>query len=317
MAYEAAKPLVSILIPCYNAERWIQQCIKSALEQDYPNKEVIVIDDGSTDGSVRIIEAFGNRVQFEPGPHAGGNAVRNRLTALARGEWLQYLDADDYLLPGKLASQVARIMECGGVVDVVYSPVLCENVFRPGVTIKTNIYPGDSLLNFIRWEPFQTTGMLFRREAVLRVGGWKPDQPCCQEHELLLRLLTAGCRCEACTAVGSIYRFQGEDSVSRRDPLRTIRVRMDLTDRLVQLVESTGGLTTAHQKILFTARMESARSAYARDPELAEQFCKKAFEGGGRLVSSPALPIHYQLLLRILGFRTAERIEDLRRSRRR
>src|SRR5262249_50368883 len=106
---ETSLPLVSILIPCYNAEQWIGNCIRSALEQDYPNKEVIVLDDGSTDGSLKVVESFRNRIAIHPGPHAGANAARNRLTALAGGEWLQYLDADDHLLQGKLASQVRAL----------------------------------------------------------------------------------------------------------------------------------------------------------------------------------------------------------------
>ena len=99
-------PLVSILIPCFNAERWIAQAIESALAQTWPEKEVIVVDDGSTDRSLDVIRRFDGRIRWETGPNRGGNAARNRLLELARGDWLQYLDADDYLLPEKVARQV-------------------------------------------------------------------------------------------------------------------------------------------------------------------------------------------------------------------
>ena len=62
------QPLVSILIPCYNAERWVGQAIESALAQTWPNKEVIVVDDGSTDGSRAVIESYGDRIRHEFGP---------------------------------------------------------------------------------------------------------------------------------------------------------------------------------------------------------------------------------------------------------
>ena len=91
--------LVSILIPCYNAERWIAQAIESALAQTWSEKEVIVVDDGSTDHSLEVIRQFDGRISWETGLNRGGNAARNRLLELARGEWLQYLDADDYLRP--------------------------------------------------------------------------------------------------------------------------------------------------------------------------------------------------------------------------
>src|SRR5688500_17394389 len=97
--------MISILIPCFNAERWIGQAIESALTQSWRAVEIIVVDDGSTDGSLAIIKRFGDRVRWETGANQGGNVARNRLLALARGEWVQYLDADDYLLPNKVRDQ--------------------------------------------------------------------------------------------------------------------------------------------------------------------------------------------------------------------
>jgi glycosyltransferase involved in cell wall biosynthesis len=64
-------PLVSIIIPCYNAEEYVSEAIESALRQTYSNKEVIVIDDGSTDGSLDVIRSFGSRVRWETGPNSG------------------------------------------------------------------------------------------------------------------------------------------------------------------------------------------------------------------------------------------------------
>ena len=115
--------LVSILIPCYNAERWVAQAIESALAQTWSEKEIIVVDDGSRDGSLDVIKSFGNQIRWETGPNRGGNVTRNRLLELARGEWLQYLDADDYLLPPKVERQVTFLREYPAC-DVVYSPVL-------------------------------------------------------------------------------------------------------------------------------------------------------------------------------------------------
>ena len=71
--------LVSILIPCYNAERWIAAAIESALEQTWPRKEVIVVDDGSTDHSLSIIKRYGEEIRWETGPNGGGNVARNRF----------------------------------------------------------------------------------------------------------------------------------------------------------------------------------------------------------------------------------------------
>ena len=101
--------LVSIIIPCYNAERFIGRAIQSALNQTYPHCEIIVIDDGSTDGSLRAITAFGHGVRWETGPNQGGCAARNRGIAIARGIFYQFLDADDLIHPDKISIQLRQI----------------------------------------------------------------------------------------------------------------------------------------------------------------------------------------------------------------
>jgi glycosyltransferase involved in cell wall biosynthesis len=112
---------ISILIPCFNADKWIAQSIESALAQTWPNKEVVVLDDGSTDGSLDIIRRFDGRIRWETGPNRGGGAARDRLLTLAHGEWLQYLDADDLILPEKITRQV-EFLERHTDCDVVCSP---------------------------------------------------------------------------------------------------------------------------------------------------------------------------------------------------
>src|SRR5689334_13854684 len=114
-------PLISILIPCHNAEQWVSQSISSALAQTWLNKEVIVVDDGSTDRSLEIIRSFGDAIRVEAGPNRGANPARNRLLELAQGQWLQYLDADDYLLETKVADQLTAIHGEADI-DVIYSP---------------------------------------------------------------------------------------------------------------------------------------------------------------------------------------------------
>jgi len=114
-------PTVSVLIPCYNAERWIEQAIASALSQTYLPIEVIVVDDGSTDGSWQVIQQFGDRIHATTQPNQGGNAACHRLLQISSGEWLQYLDANDYLLPTKLEQQI-QCLASQPDADMIYSP---------------------------------------------------------------------------------------------------------------------------------------------------------------------------------------------------
>jgi glycosyltransferase involved in cell wall biosynthesis len=102
-------PLVSIAIINYNYEDYVGAAIESALAQDYPNVEVIVVDDGSRDGSRAVIEGYGDRVRAFFQENAGQSAASNRGFALSRGEIFFFLDADDRLLPGAAREVAARM----------------------------------------------------------------------------------------------------------------------------------------------------------------------------------------------------------------
>ena len=111
--------LVSVVIPCYNARRFLSETLESALAQTYPYIEIIVVDDGSTDGTTELIRAYVDRVKAEFGPNRGASAARNQGTTLAAGEFIQYLDADDLLVPDAIERRVAALQSVGA--DVAYS----------------------------------------------------------------------------------------------------------------------------------------------------------------------------------------------------
>jgi glycosyltransferase involved in cell wall biosynthesis len=107
-------PLVSILVPAYNAAPYLAQTLRSALGQTWPAREVIVVDDGSPDATLEVARSFepaGVRVLSQA--NAGAAAARNRALREARGDLIQYLDADDLLAPDKVAVQVRRLREEG------------------------------------------------------------------------------------------------------------------------------------------------------------------------------------------------------------
>src|SRR3954469_10835053 len=101
-------PLVSIGIPCYNSAAWLRKAIDSALAQTHPAKEVIVVDDGSTDNSLLLAGAYGDHVVLRRTHRKGAPVARNVVLEEAQGEWVQFLDADDYLEPEKIARQLAE-----------------------------------------------------------------------------------------------------------------------------------------------------------------------------------------------------------------
>ena len=91
-----SQPLVSILIPCYNSEKWLAETLESALAQTWQNKEIIVVDDGSSDGSLSIAQKFSSsKVAVISQKNRGASSARNLALGKAQGDFIQYLDADD------------------------------------------------------------------------------------------------------------------------------------------------------------------------------------------------------------------------------
>lgn len=303
-------PKVSILLPCYNAEQWIAQAIESALNQTYPNKEVIVVDDGSTDSSLEIIKSFGDRIRWETGSNRGGNIARNRLLELSTGEWLQYLDADDYLLPNKIERQV-KFLSGVPQADIVYSPSIFEyhegnNPRRETLPIPK---PHDAWVLLARWYLPQTGSPLWRKHTIIDVGGWKVDQPCCQEHELYLRLLIAGKRFEYFNEAGSVYRQWSESTICKKNKLETYRWRLEIKDKIEQHLEAKGGLTKLRQDAINQARFECVRIIWLSNPQWATKVITKICASDRSFIpSGSAAPLAYRLTYQMFGFTIAENV---------
>ena len=310
-------PKVSILIPCYNAEKWVAQAITSALEQTYSNKEVIVVDDGSTDNSLEIIKSFGDQIYWETQANQGGNVTRNRLLELSTGEWLQYLDADDYLLPEKIEQQI-NFLSQNPEADIICSPATGEFVqnketirrFRPFIEEL------DSWMLLIRWRLPQTGGALWRKQALIDVGGWKKGQPCCQEHELYLRLLMSGKVFKYLNQQGAIYRLLDQSTVSRKKPKLTMMHRLEILKNCERHLSLTGNLHEKYQRAISQARFEIARLLWSiGENKIANDLIKLIYKHDPKYIpTGGAAPSSYRLFYRFLGFELAEQIAKIKRN---
>jgi glycosyltransferase involved in cell wall biosynthesis len=107
-------PKISVVIPCYNATPYIAATIQSALAQDWPDLELVVVDDGSSDGSAELVQRLFPAVTLIRQSNQGVAAARNNGIAHAQGEWIAFLDADDIWLPGKLHAQWAALQAAPG-----------------------------------------------------------------------------------------------------------------------------------------------------------------------------------------------------------
>jgi len=311
---------VSILIPCYNAGPWIAGAVSSALDQTWPEKEVIVVDDGSTDDSVQLLRSFGDRIAWETGPNRGGNAARNRLLERAAGEWIQFLDADDYLRPHKIENQIGSWRRAGAREEVIYSPVQIEVRHPEGeMSFAECRVDADRSLpeQWIRWQLAQTGTVLWQAEALRRIGGWNEAYSCCQDNEVMLRAIQQGLAFHYFPEADAVYRIWSQETVCRRDPARTIRVRTELTRSMLDWLASRGELTGRIRAAAAEMSFEMSRLLAVSDLSAAVTYHDTARAEGFIRLEGPAAPRSYRWAYRLLGFQGAERLARWMRTWRR
>lgn len=148
------KQLVSILIPAFNAEKWISACIESAISQTWPQKEIIVVDDGSTDGTLSLAESYSSSsIQVVAQKNLGASAARNHALSLAQGDYIQWLDADDLLASDKIKIQLEDA-EPGHLSRILLSGAWGRFFHRPSKAR----FESSSL-----WEDLSPTEWLYRK----------------------------------------------------------------------------------------------------------------------------------------------------------
>jgi len=165
-------PLVSIIIPCYNQARFLAEAVQSALDQNYPSKEVIVINDGSPDNTREVAAAFGKQIVYIEQENRGLSGARNTGIRAARGEYIAFLDSDDLYLPGALAAQAEYLNAHPQVSMVCGDALLYDGQRTFGLKSARSGRPQNPA-NF-RWETVEycatPSTVMVRRPVFNRVG---------------------------------------------------------------------------------------------------------------------------------------------------
>jgi glycosyltransferase involved in cell wall biosynthesis len=193
-----SKPLVSILIPAYNSAEWIGDCIRSAMAQTWTNKEIIVVDDGSTDRTAAVarqFESYGVRVVSQE--NQGAAAARNTAYSLSKGDYIQWLDADDLLAPNKVALQMAEAEKSGNK-RKLFSSAWGKFMYRPWQAQFTPTALWCDL-NAVEWLQrklelniyMQTATWLVSRELTEAAGQWDTRLNTDDDGEYFCRVLMA------------------------------------------------------------------------------------------------------------------------------
>jgi len=191
------KPIVSVVIPAYNAERFIRRSLESVLRQTYENIEVLVSDDGSTDGTASVVKSYTDpRVRYSYQPNRGQGPARNVGIRQAKGEYIAFLDADDYYLPEKITREV-EFLQQHLEYEIVYCNALHFYSDRPDRLLKKKrrTYPsGDIFPDLLRGSLINLNTLMVRR-SILRENlmfSEGVEGRYCDEWDFYLRLSRAG-----------------------------------------------------------------------------------------------------------------------------
>ena len=186
----ASLPRVSVVIPCFNQAQYVRVAIDSALAQTYPDVEVVVMDDGSTDDTPAVLASYGDRIRTIRQVNAGLSAARNAAIAHSTGAFVVLLDSDDALLPTCVASrmQAALADERVGIVTGYYREIDAEGHTLPRIPEVRRVGAQPHLYQTVRrnWGP--PVGWTIRRLALDQCGWFDPALRSCEDWDLLIRI---------------------------------------------------------------------------------------------------------------------------------
>lgn len=184
-------PLVSIVIPAYNAAGYLREAIDSVLNQSYPNIELIVLDDGSTDATAELLNSYPEALFYrERHANMGQSATLNKGWAMSKGEIIGYLSADDALLPNAVAAAV-NALKLHPEVMMVYGDY--ELIDQHSDVIRDVQAPDFSIRELVENVVVQPgPGVFFRRGCFEKLGGWNPALRQTPDYEYWLRIALMG-----------------------------------------------------------------------------------------------------------------------------
>lgn len=210
-------PLISVIMPCFNAALYLEEAVRSALGQSHSNVELVVVDDGSTDGSgavlARLVEAHHGRLRLLHSRHLGPYPARNFALRHARGEYIAFLDADDWWHTEALDKLRQALVEHNA--DVAYCG--WQNVGE-GMEMPPYVPPAyedeDTVAHFVRTCPWPIHAALIKRDIALQVGGFSERRFASMDYDFWLRTLAVTRRIKRVPEVLAFYRWHNRGQVS-------------------------------------------------------------------------------------------------------
>ncbi|BBO91457.1 glycosyltransferase family 2 protein [Desulfosarcina ovata] len=181
-------PLVSVVLPTYNRAWTVRSAIDSVLNQDYTALELIVVDDGSTDGTADLLADYGTQIQVIRQSNQGVSAARNAGIQAAEGNLIALLDSDDAWLPGKVAAQVDFFSRHPDALICQTEELWIRNGARVNPGKRHRKEGGMIFERSLELCLVSPSAVMLHRSLLDEVGGFDPDLPACEDYDLWLRI---------------------------------------------------------------------------------------------------------------------------------
>jgi len=310
----ASLPLVSVIIPCWNAEKYVLTAVLSALSQTYPNVEIVVVDDGSKDGSVKALDRVRDRIKLVSTENRGAHAARNAGLELSSGAFIKFLDADDFLFPEAIERQLQAIEQLGDrefTVGRLFELEEATGVILPASGANAANDPSSSLECLIVETPI-TSCMLYRRSMVEAVDGFR-DLPMREDFDFFVRLVFAGFIPREDGVPVYVYRNHASpDRLTRRKSAEDYRAMAGMYEFYLQILEDRRDavdpdLLRGLGKSAWITGRDALRAEYSAEAALLFELARR-FDPNGCVVGSGS----YVATVRMLGPRFAEAIGRMR-----
>ncbi|MBE9005330.1 glycosyltransferase family 2 protein [Fortiea sp. LEGE XX443] len=312
------KPLVSILIPCYNAEPWLAETLESALQQTWKNIEIIVVDDGSIDSSLQVARKFESpNVKVISQTNRGASAARNKALQEAQGDFIQYLDADDLLASDKIELQM-QLLETETSSTIIsgkwsrfwQSPTEAQFIPEP-------VWSDMSAIDWLicSWEGggmMHPAAWLVPRVIAEAAGYWDETLSLNDDGEYFCRVLLASKGVKFCSRARSYYRSGISSSLSfqkSRMALESAFQSIKLCSSYLLAVEDNPrtrhACATAFQRFIY--------SAYPNVPDLVKKAEAKVQSFGGSDIKPDGSPL-FKFMKSFIGWKLAKEIQIIKKT---
>jgi glycosyltransferase involved in cell wall biosynthesis len=307
------RPFVSIIVPCFNAEPWLAEALESALAQSWVEKELILVDDGSTDDSLRVATNFENRgVIVLRQENRGASAARNAAMRIAKGDFVQFLDADDVLAADKIARQIHALNKKGTANVAAGEWAHFENDWRFANFVPEAIWGDFQSVDWLvtSWGGggmMHPAAWLTPREILDRAGAWNESISLDDDGEYFCRVLLASEGVHFVPKARSYYRRHAGKRLSGSrglDAAKSAYLACQLRDSALLAHEDSARTRRAVAQLYYRFAWDHypegkswVSNALARSRALDPDI--RMAQGGSR----------EQLMARCLGWKAARRLQ--------